>query len=76
MGPGRPEIICFTFNGSHFIFIKIKMQFCRQIAKLFHSQLENLEALQLFILFISKYAVNIFEYALMLDTLWVHCTGG
>lgn len=36
------------------------MQFCRQIAKLFHSQLENLEALQLFILFISKYAVNIF----------------
>lgn len=36
------------------------MQFCRQIAKLFHSQLENLGALPLFILFISKYAVNIF----------------
>ena len=49
----RRKIICFTFNGSHFIFIKIKMLFLfffftlplrPQIAKLFQSQLEKLEA--------------------------------
>ncbi len=58
--PEKPKIICFTFNGSHFIFIKIKMLFfCRQIAKLFHSQLEKAEAPQLFILLISKHGPNV-----------------